>query len=272
MKNAFSPLSQADVLEDDGDYNEPLRPRTSVRRYHPDVQVPRTTQATQARHLLGDNYVPRASRQGQPSTRPPMHSVRPLAVPDDLDACTSGDDEFAGWYAPAKSQRALVRRTEDIPTRRVLPWGKMLVTASAVCGVLWFLGTSGMSWLDTHVLDPSTYGPLHGSVATGVFGGGDSVGRPTRLIGMNTNGQVAVLVMTADDPAHTHILIGPNLVASGFPNPGTAEVELRVRQRDGRQVVEVTIWSDTYTTPFVGRYHVSYTLVSDGKGNFQEVQ
>ncbi len=266
---------QADVLEDDyGGYDDALRPPSSVRRYRPDVQ-PVTRQGTQARTLLGDNYVPRASRQAQQSsTRMTRQPVQPLAVADvDLGDIDDGYGNGQDHWSPApRAQRALVRQTEDIPMRRVPGWKVMLATAGVAAGLLWFIGTSGMSWWDTHVLDPATYGPLHGSVATGVFGGGDSADRPTRLIGLNTNGQVAVLVMTADDPAHTHILIGPNLVASGFPDPGAAEVEVHVGQRAGRQTIEVTIWSDTYTIPFVGRYHASYTLVSDGKGNFQEVQ
>ena len=128
----------------------------------------------------------------------------------------------------------------------------------------WFLSTSGASFWATHVTDPGTYGPMHGNVVTGVFGGGDSVAHPTKLIALNNDGHVEIIKITAGDPKKTQIIAGPDLVASSFPDAAQAEIELRV---DG-PTVTITIYGSAFVVPF-HRYSQFVVLHSDGKGNLK---
>ena len=261
------PRYQADALPDDH-----LRPPTSTRRYHPGTLPAEPEVVAQARRTLGTR---RASQLPQPLPR--VRQTPVTLQEDDL-----ADDEQSVALVPRVGQRVRrvpgvpVTQTEDIPIRHASPPPRRrrhplttLVTASLLVGVVWFLGTSGLSWWDAHIADPATYGPMHGSVAMGVFGGGDSPAQPTKLMAMNNDGQVEIIEMVANDPNHTRILVGPNLVASNFPDPGNAEVALQVVQQGSQEEVRVTVWSDTYTLPFVGRVHQKYVLVSDGKGNLK---
>ena len=129
----------------------------------------------------------------------------------------------------------------------------------------WILSTGGASWWVTHVTDPGTYGPMHGTIATGVFGGGDSKQHPTKLVAMNTDGRVAILKITGGDPSKTQIIAGPNLVASNFPDPAQAEVELTV---DSHNDVTITVYGSDFPLPF-HRTSRSVVLHSDGKGNLK---
>ena len=134
----------------------------------------------------------------------------------------------------------------------------------------WIATTSGASLWVTHFSDPGTYGPVHGTVITGVFGGGDSQAKTSKLIGFNNGGQIEVIKLTANDYRHMQVIPGPNLQAANFPDPTGAEVGLEVGDfnHDGYQVVTVTIYSTSFDYP-IHRYGQGYTLYGDGKGNLK---
>src|SRR5579875_3199925 len=246
------PSYHADVLNDDLP-DEPPRSPTSTRQYHPGTFAAQPEVVAQARRELGTQ---RASRRVE---HPPRPALIPVGVQTDGD---EGNDECtARCLAPHVGSRVrpVQRETEDNMGRshpashpRRVSWP---LKAGVILAALWFLGTSGLSWWDSHVADPALYGPLHGSMVTCVLGGGDSTAQPSKLIAMNNNGQVELIEMLASNPDHTRILVGPNLVASGLPDPGTANVEMQVVEQDGHQIVRVTVWSDSYTLPFIGRIH-----------------
>lgn len=263
---------RADTLDDLPD--DRLRQPTSVRRYQPVMTTVSPERAAAARAAT-THFVRRTTRTSRGPQPLPRSQQTPVALQEDNLA----DDEPSVALVPRVGQRVRqvpTAQTEDIPIRHASPLPRrrrhpftMLVTAGLILGVAWFLGTSGLSWWDAHIADPALYGPLHGSVATGVFGGGDSATQPTKLMAMNNDGQVEIIEMMANDPTHTRILVGPNLVETGFPDPGQAEVALQVVQQDSREEVQVTVWSDSYALPFMDRVHQTYLLVSDGKGNLK---
>ena len=115
--------------------------------------------------------------------------------------------------------------------------------------------------------DPAFFGPTHGNVVTGVFGGGDSAQHPTKLIALVNNGQVEIVKLTANDYHHTQILPGPRLADLNFPDPQNAEVQLEVSDvnHDGHLDVTVHILSSSYDLPF-HRFSQSYTLYGDAHG------
>lgn len=169
--------------------------------------------------------------------------------------------------------RSNYRPSNDPNKTRVLPrqqhHGHPLLFVGLGMAVLiigWFATTSGASWFTTHFIDPSTYGPMHGSVAFGIFGGGDSETHPSQLIAMNSNGQVEILKLTAGDPKKAQIIVGPNLITLGFANPKNAEVALNVQGN----TLTVTIYGDSFPLP-LHRFNQTLTFRSDGKGNLKPV-
>jgi hypothetical protein len=126
-----------------------------------------------------------------------------------------------------------------------------------------------MALFVTHFIDPGTYGPIHGQVLRDVFGG-DSAEQPSKVIGMDDNGRVLVIKLTADDPTKAQIIPGPDLAKLNFPDPKGAEIDLQAGDfdHDGHKDLQVTIESTTYDTP-LHRYSQSYILYNDGKGNLK---
>lgn len=127
----------------------------------------------------------------------------------------------------------------------------------------WFLSTTGASLWATHITDPGTYGPTHGSVITGVLGG-DSTDHPSKLIAFNNDGTVEVMKITANDPRKTQLLIGVDLHLVHFPDAVNAELQIEQEHQD----LTITVWSSTFDRPF-HRYSQVLHLKGDGKGNFK---
>jgi hypothetical protein len=137
--------------------------------------------------------------------------------------------------------------------------------------LLWTASTNGVAFVVTHAYDPGTYGPTHGNVITGIFGGGDSQAAPSKLIGLNDGGHTEIIYIHADNPAKSQIISGPDLIASNFPDPQVAEVQLETGDfnHDGHLDVKATILSDVYDWPFHRFQSQSYYLYGDGKGNLK---
>jgi hypothetical protein len=133
--------------------------------------------------------------------------------------------------------------------------------------LFWIITTVVLSFWATHVTDPGTYGPTHGNVITVVLGGGDSETQPSKLMAINNSGRIEIMKLVANDPKKAQIITGPDLVKTGFPDPGNAEVSLSA----GKGSVQVTIYGSFYDAPF-HRYQQSYTLVEDGQGNLKSQQ
>jgi hypothetical protein len=144
--------------------------------------------------------------------------------------------------------------------------GATALVIVALLSLLSFVGTAGASWYVTHISDPSSYGPTHGSVLSMALGGGDSVENPSTLIGMNDHGQVLLLKIVPGHPEKSLVFAGPDLRTRNFPDPQAAVVALALA---GPQQVQVTIYSDQFSLPFV-RDHASFLLVSDGNGQLKQ--
>jgi len=166
------------------------------------------------------------------------------------------------------------RREKVQPTRKLPPSnrGHRILIVGVVLGMIvvlwlaWIATTVGASYWATHVTDPGIYGPTHGNVVSGVFGGGDSQEHPTKLIAFNNDGHVEIIKITAGDPKKTQIIPGYNLIVSGFPDPTHAEVELSV---DDHHNVIVTVCGSTFYAPFQRYFSKPITLYNDGKGNLK---
>jgi hypothetical protein len=153
-------------------------------------------------------------------------------------------------------------------------WHPVMWVALTLIGVVLFfiVTTSGLAWWATHMTDPGQYaGQLHGTIITGVFGGGDGQDTPSKLIGWNNGGRIQIIKITANDPAHSQIIAGPNLTKlDGFPDPRGAVVDLQAGDfnGDGNQDLKVTIYATVYDAPF-HRYNIPYILYGNGKGGLK---
>lgn len=229
--------------------------------------IPTTERASyqneNAQRLTNSYVVPRKTYTQQ---QPPMPTSRTRETGGNYPNATASRVVPAGQIDQSRSNY----RPPDRNKTRVLPQQHhshpVLFTGLGMILLLiaWFATTTGASWITTHLIDPATYGPMHGSVVEGVFGGGDSQAHPSQLIAMNNAGQVEIFKMTASNPKKTQVFVGPNLIALGYSDPKEAEVALRVQ---GNKVV-VTIYDSTFTLPLY-RSRKTYTLISDGEGNFK---
>jgi hypothetical protein len=154
-------------------------------------------------------------------------------------------------------------------------WRSLLWIASTLLFmvVFYWLSTSGLAWWNNSLVNPARYGPTQGQVVMGVFGGGDSHSQPSKLIGMNNNGRVEIIMFHGNDPSKSQILVGPDLTAIGFPDPSRAHIDLQVGDfdHDGNQDVQVTIVADVYDKPLYP-FAQSYTLYGDSQGNLKPRQ
>ena len=134
------------------------------------------------------------------------------------------------------------------------------------CIAFWFGSTNGAAWYTTTVLDPATYGPTHGNMLSLPLGDGDGPTTPSTLVAMNINGQVTIIKLFPGQPKKNTTFVGPNLVAMGFPDAKTAEINLSSPQA---LEVDLTIYADQYNSPF-NRYCIHILLIGDGKGNLKD--
>ena len=238
------------------------------------LERPRPVQPSRPREQSRPRRVEPITRATGPKLRPlQAQTTAQLDLDDEQDAEMSAQTTTLLGPDPATNTDADIQvHMPPVPYRqpaRAKHQGKHplvwvgLTTLTILLG--WILSTGGASWWATHVTDPGTYGPTHGTIATGVFGGGDSKQHPTKLIAMNTDGRVEILKMTAGDPTKTQLIAGPNLVALNFPDPAQAEVELTV---DSHNDVTITVYGSDFPLPF-HRTSRSVVLHSDGKGNLK---
>jgi len=261
----------------------PVRQRASRPVQEPTTRVPRRPAAEQPRSRRGGTSEPITRANGPRPTQ--AQATAHLDLDDEQLAQATvqlGYDAEYNAEMPAQTTTLLGDDTNaDIQVhmppalyRRPQPQARgkqgkhptVWIGLTAITILLgWILSTGGASWWVTHVTDPGTYGPMHGTIATGVFGGGDSKQHPTKLVAMNTDGRVAILKITGGDPSKTQIIAGPNLVAMNFPDPAQAEVELTV---DSHNDVTITVYGSDFPLPF-HRTSRSVVLHSDGKGNLK---
>lgn len=206
---------------------------------------------------------------------------RPQPYQDQTTRDTLPTSWYQGYQAPETSEdeeRAPSMRTgrtrvqSATPYDQQLPrkeWPPLVWVSFTLFGVwlFWIVTTVVLSFWATHVTDPGTYGPTHGTVITVVLGGGDSQTQPSKLIAINNSGHIEIMKLLANDPKKAQIITGPDLVKIGFPDPLNAEVELKA----GKGSIEVTIYGSFYDAPF-HRYQTRYTLVEDGQGNLKSQQ
>jgi len=181
---------------------------------------------------------------------------------------TNADVEVASSVRRLRDEK--VQPTRKLPPqhtqghRKALAFGVGLTVLAL--WLAWVATTAGASFWVMHVTDPSTYGPTHGNMVSGVFGGGDSKDHPTKLIALNDDGHVEILKLTAGNPQKTQIIAGPNLVALDFPDPLDAVVELQV---DTHNTVTATVYGSTFIFPFTRYSSQPLVFLNDGKGNLK---
>ena len=173
---------------------------------------------------------------------------------------TEDDEEIAPGVRPDGKIHPSTQRA------RHQGWPPIIWIGLTLLGMLgfWWLTTAGLAFLVTHASDPGTYGPMHGNIITTVLGGGDSPGQPSKLIAMNNGGRVEIIRLLANDPTKAQLVLGPNLVTAGFPDPANAEISLSATSG----AVHVTIYASLYDFPF-HRYQARYTFREDGQGNLK---
>lgn len=135
----------------------------------------------------------------------------------------------------------------------------------------WQLTTSGAAWWSTHVTDPGQYGPTQGNVINTTLGGGGSAASPTKIIALNNDGQVQLILVPSNTPAKTRIITVADLVRMHFPDPAKAVLLVQAVDDNGKTNLKITVWADTYLLPFQ-RYSVTFLLPGDGKGGFAQGQ
>lgn len=135
---------------------------------------------------------------------------------------------------------------------------------------LYWLATGGLAWWNNTLVNPAKYGPTQGGIAVGVF---DSQAQASKLIAVNNNGRVEIIMLHANDPKKSEILVGPDLVALSFPDAVHAHVDLVVGDfdHDGNLDVQVTIVSTVYDKPLFP-YAQQYILYGDGQGHLKQRQ
>jgi hypothetical protein len=225
-----------------------------------------------------------AQQQRQPMRRQPITEedealLDRLEDLDDLD-----DDEEQQQTATINRTRRQQQEPTSRPARGVSrppmrhqqqrKHPSVYIGSTVVVLVLaWLLTTVGLSWFVTSFVDPGTYGPLHGNVVSGVFGGGDSASQPSKLIGWNNNGQIEIIKVTANDPSKARMIVGPNLIMLNFPDPTNAKIQIQLidYDHDGHLDVQVNVLSSVYDYP-LHRFSQPYLLYGDGKGNLKPRQ
>jgi hypothetical protein len=205
--------------------------------------------------LVDSSIGPTAKAVSPTTTRKPRKRAAEPA------ADTWEDQHIAGKIIPAQ------------PPRRFHPLFWIGFTVVVIV-LLWLGSTNGVAFLVTHLSDPGIYGPTHGNVMTGVFGGGDSQAAPSKLIGLNDDGQTEIIYLHANDLAKSQIISGPDLRASNFTDPQAAEVQLETGDfnHDGHLDVKVVILSDVYDWPFHRFQSQPFYLYGDGAGHFTHPQ
>ncbi len=207
--------------------------------------------------------IPRSAQQ-QPQPRRTTQAYQQQRRTVEVD--TNADVEVV---PSVRTRREKVQLTRKLPPsdqgyRRLIVG--VVLGMIVVLWLAWIATTVGASYWATHVTDPGIYGPTHGNVVSGVFGGGDSQEHPTKLIAFNNDGHVEIIKIIAGDPKKTQIIPGYNLIASGFPDPTHAVVELSV---DDHHNVIVTVYGSTFYAPFQRYFSKPITLYNDGKGNLK---
>ena len=81
-------------------------------------------------------------------------------------------------------------------------WHPLVWIGLTLFGVwlFWIVTTVALSFWATHVTDPGTYGPTHGTVINVVLGGGDSETQPSKLMAINNGGRLEIMKLLANDP------------------------------------------------------------------------
>jgi hypothetical protein len=170
------------------------------------------------------------------------------------------------WGGNRKSQQ---------PPRPRRRWHPLVWVGVTLLGVLllWQATTSGASLLATHLSDPGTYGETGGNSIFAVLGGGDSSTSPTKILALNNDGRVELLIIVANDPAKAHLWTGPDLATLGFPDPQQAVVNVQAGdfQHSGKTDLQVTVYADQFDRP-LHRINVVFYLYNDGQGHFTPQQ
>jgi len=237
----------------------------------------RTRKPVQRASLTADQRLVRRTTDQEPTTNVPRRTQEQPQSRRTTSSYQQQQQRTIDTHADVEVAPSVRRlRDEKVqPTRKLPPQpsgqghGKALTLGIGLTvlalWLAWVATTAGASFWVTHVTDPGIYGSMHGNIVTGVFGGGDSQEHPTKLIAFNNDGHVEILKLTAGNPQKTQLIAGPDLVASGFPDPTNAEIHLQV----DKQKVTVTVYGSTFILPFQRYFSQPLTFMSDGKGNLK---
>lgn len=249
-------------------YMQTGMPRSAV-RHRPINPTQQTTSVPTPRASAHPSRVLRRWRQGVPHDD---------ALIDELTSSRQVDTYEDEEVAPSTRtgyQQAMQYRSPRGSRWHPRNWHQLVWVGLTLLLVLAFcwISTAGLAWRDATFIDPGKYGPTHGDIVMGVFGGSDSQAQPSKLIGMNNNGRVEVIMLHANDPSKSQILVGPDLIATNFPDPTHANVDLEVGDfdHDGNLDLKVTVLSTIYDKP-LNNYGQAYILYGDGQGNLKQRQ
>jgi hypothetical protein len=106
---------------------------------------------------------------------------------------------------PLKPTRAPVR------AGKALTWLLQASVFALALLALTLAVNAGLAWAQ-RTLDDLRYGVPRTTHLAGVVGGGDSAAAPTRFIGLNSDGQISVLVLPGGDVGRLAVLQGPYVI------------------------------------------------------------
>ncbi len=264
------------TLEDD--YETDTKPKTSTQRI-PKGGYRGERERQEAQRIIDNMPVtqrsPRASRHSEEAQGDVYYGPQRQRGGDVAENTWSNEQIRAARSRTTTTQRTYAppsKLTKQPSKRQKQPKHPAVYVSGTIAAIVGFviLSTSGAAWWSTTFHDPGTYGPTHGTIATGVLGGGDSKEHPTKIIGLNNGGKIELIILHANDPAHTQIINGPDLTTIDFPDPMNAEVDVQTGDYngDGKQDVKVTIYATTFDMPF-HRYNRPSVLDGDGKGGLK---
>lgn len=231
--------------------------------------------------------MPIASRQSRQPAPQTTQTRRPVEIDEallnDLSKHSYRRYVRQHWQADTTEDVDLTRipsrepRTTRPPVSQPAPQKRHLHPLVYIGGTLislaglWWCTTTAAGWLTHHVIDPGQYGPAHGQVVHGVFGGGDNQAHPSTVYSTNDSGHVYIVKITAGDPAKAQIIPGPDLRKIEFPESADAEIQIEVGDfdHDGHEDLKVTINSTSFDLPF-HRYSQEIVLYGDGKGGLKQ--
>lgn len=274
--------------DEDGLADVDERPSHTSTRLYPTEGHPTQAYSTSVRsQRRASDAAPITARQGRPREQANVtidrvrgrggktqHVINsdPRRYRDDIETYDDNDLREVNVTHRTADQAYQVQQLQRpwMPVRRKVPgtkrsffhmtWKRALGLAFIIALLLWILSEQ----YTLRVSDPATYGPAHGQVVSGVFGGGDSASQPSKIYSINDDGQIIFVKLTADNASKAVI------TKVGYVTNPNDEIALQVGDfnHDGHEDLKVIVEKDTFAAPW-NRDTEPFIYVGDGKGNLK---